>query len=237
MTGGDFYGSEVSTTVETATSARIELVGADGRVTVLKDKLALKAGEVIDAAVMSRKALRAFIAAEIAGRQARGRAVLAASEGDHDEDLRSHHVRPRRVGLLRRRAREARRHAEEARRQPQQRLRRSPGEDRDAAGGREGRDRGRHRGGLCEPAAARHGQFRQGHHQPARAERRDRRRLDAGDDPRVGPHVGPRRQAARRQGGDPGPLLRDDLSGGHRGLQGPRRVRSQDHGHRCRTSG
>ena len=65
MTGGDFYGSEVSTTVETATSARIELVGADGRVSVLKDKLALKAGEVIDAAVMSRKALRAFIAAEI----------------------------------------------------------------------------------------------------------------------------------------------------------------------------
>ena len=65
MTGGDFYGSEVSTTVETATNARIELVGADGRVSVLKDKLALKAGEVIDAAVMSRKALRAFIAAEI----------------------------------------------------------------------------------------------------------------------------------------------------------------------------
>ena len=31
MTGGDFYGSEVSTTVETATNARIELVGADGR--------------------------------------------------------------------------------------------------------------------------------------------------------------------------------------------------------------
>ena len=65
MTGGDFYGSEVSTTVETATNARIELVGADGRVSVLKDKLALKAGEVIDAAVMSRKALRAFFAAEI----------------------------------------------------------------------------------------------------------------------------------------------------------------------------
>ena len=65
MTGGDFYGSEVSLTVETATSARIELVGADGKVSVLKDKLALKAGEVIDAAVMSRKALRAFIAAQI----------------------------------------------------------------------------------------------------------------------------------------------------------------------------
>ncbi len=65
MTGGDFYGSEVSTTVESATNARIELVGADGKVSVLKDKVALKAGEVIDAAVMSRKALRAFFAAEI----------------------------------------------------------------------------------------------------------------------------------------------------------------------------
>ncbi len=65
MSGGDFYGSEVSTTVETATNARIELVRADGAVSVLKDKLALKAGEVIDAAVMNRKALRAFFAAEI----------------------------------------------------------------------------------------------------------------------------------------------------------------------------
>jgi isocitrate dehydrogenase len=65
MSGGDFYGSEVSTTIETATNARIELIGADGAVSVLKDKVALEAGEVIDAAVMSRKALRAFFAAEI----------------------------------------------------------------------------------------------------------------------------------------------------------------------------
>jgi isocitrate dehydrogenase len=65
MSGGDFYGSEISTTVGAATNARIELVGADGAVAVLKDKVALKAGEVIDAAVMSRKALRAFFAAQI----------------------------------------------------------------------------------------------------------------------------------------------------------------------------
>ena len=44
------------------------------------------------------------------------------------------------------------------------------------------------------------GQLRQGHHQPARAERRDRRRLDAGDDPRLRPHVERRRQAAGHQG-------------------------------------
>ena len=33
-----------------------------------------------------------------------------------------------------------------------------------------------------------------GHHQPARAQRRDRRRVDAGDDPHLGPHVGPGRR-------------------------------------------
>ena len=65
MSGGDFYGSEVSTTVASATNARIELVGADGAVTVLKAKTAIHAGEIIDASVMSAKALRAFFAEQI----------------------------------------------------------------------------------------------------------------------------------------------------------------------------
>ncbi len=65
MSGGDYYGSEISTTVAAATNARIELVGADGKVTVLKAKTPLQAGEIIDAAVMSRKALRAFFAEQI----------------------------------------------------------------------------------------------------------------------------------------------------------------------------
>ena len=65
MSSGDYYGSEVSTTVPAATNARIELVGADGAVTVLKAKTPIQAGEIIDAAVMSRKALRAFFAKEI----------------------------------------------------------------------------------------------------------------------------------------------------------------------------
>src|SRR5687768_7293570 len=65
MSGGDYYGSEVATTVATATNARIELVGADGAVTVLKAKTPLQAGEIIDAAVMSRKALRTFFAEQI----------------------------------------------------------------------------------------------------------------------------------------------------------------------------
>ncbi len=65
MSGGDFYGSEVSTTVAAPTNARIELVGTDGTVTVLKAKTPLQAGEIIDAATMSRKALRAFLAEQV----------------------------------------------------------------------------------------------------------------------------------------------------------------------------
>jgi len=65
MAGGDFYGSEIAATVAAATNARIELVGADGAVTVLKAKTPLQAGEIIDASAMSRKALRAFYAEQI----------------------------------------------------------------------------------------------------------------------------------------------------------------------------
>jgi len=65
MSGGDYYGSEIATTVAEATNVRIELVGADGAVTVLKAKTPLRAGEIIDAAVMSAKALRAFFAEQI----------------------------------------------------------------------------------------------------------------------------------------------------------------------------
>ena len=65
MPAGDYYGSEIATTLASPTNARIELVGADGAVTVLKAKTALEAGEIIDAAVMSRKALRAFFAEQI----------------------------------------------------------------------------------------------------------------------------------------------------------------------------
>jgi isocitrate dehydrogenase len=65
MPSGDYYGSEISTTVATATNARIELVGSDGKTTELKAKTPIQAGEIIDAAVMSRKALRDFFAAQI----------------------------------------------------------------------------------------------------------------------------------------------------------------------------
>lgn len=66
MSHGDFYGSEKSVTVADATTVRIELVGKDGATIVLKEKTALKAGEVIDTAVMNVRALRAFFAEQIA---------------------------------------------------------------------------------------------------------------------------------------------------------------------------
>lgn len=65
MSSGDYFGSEIATTVDKATNVRIELAGADGAVTVLKAKTALAAGEIIDASVMSAKALRAFFAEQV----------------------------------------------------------------------------------------------------------------------------------------------------------------------------
>ncbi len=66
MNGGDFYGSEVSTTVEEPGDARIEFVAVDGAVTVLNAVIPLLAGEVIDTAVMNVRSLRAFYASQIA---------------------------------------------------------------------------------------------------------------------------------------------------------------------------
>ncbi|MDH3865593.1 MAG: NADP-dependent isocitrate dehydrogenase [Desulfobulbaceae bacterium] len=65
MTGGDFYGSEQSTTVSDACEARIEFINADGRRTVLKKTIYLVAGEVLDASVMNVRALRKFYAEQI----------------------------------------------------------------------------------------------------------------------------------------------------------------------------
>lgn len=72
MATGDFYGSERSATMEQAGNLKIELVATDGTTTVLKPRLAVKAGEIVDASVMSRKALAGFIAEQIADAKARG---------------------------------------------------------------------------------------------------------------------------------------------------------------------
>jgi isocitrate dehydrogenase len=71
MSDGDFYSSEQSVTVPKAGAVRIEHVAADGKVSVLKEKVALLAGEVIDASVMSARALKAFYEKEIADAKAK----------------------------------------------------------------------------------------------------------------------------------------------------------------------
>ncbi|MGD1857328.1 MAG: NADP-dependent isocitrate dehydrogenase [Leptolyngbyaceae cyanobacterium] len=66
MDSGDFYDSEKSVVIQNAGSVKIELVTADGSIKVLKEKTAVLVGEVLDAAVMNVKALRAFYNKEIA---------------------------------------------------------------------------------------------------------------------------------------------------------------------------
>lgn len=65
MESGDFFSSEQSTTLANPTTARIEHTDSDGNTTVLKGNLALLAGEVIDASVLSKTDLREFLAKEI----------------------------------------------------------------------------------------------------------------------------------------------------------------------------
>lgn len=61
----DFFSNEKSVTVPEATNVKIEFVSADGTTTVLKDKTPLKAGEILDATVMRKKALVAFLETQI----------------------------------------------------------------------------------------------------------------------------------------------------------------------------
>lgn len=74
MTTGDFCGSEQACTTESESKVRIELTRADGTTEILKQDLALRAGEVIDAAVMGKKALRSYLAEQI--EQAKKQGVL-----------------------------------------------------------------------------------------------------------------------------------------------------------------
>ena len=65
MEAGDFYGSEKSLTVAEANDIKIEFVGKDGSTKLLKESTPLKAGEIIDSAVLNINALKSFIAKAI----------------------------------------------------------------------------------------------------------------------------------------------------------------------------
>ncbi|WP_350599702.1 NADP-dependent isocitrate dehydrogenase [Pseudomonas sp. 65/3-MNA-CIBAN-0223] len=72
MSTGDFYGSEKAALIDAADAVKIELIAQDGTTTVLKEKTTVQAGEILDCAVMSKNALRSFIAAEIEDAKAKG---------------------------------------------------------------------------------------------------------------------------------------------------------------------
>jgi isocitrate dehydrogenase len=72
MSDGDFRSTEQSVTVTGEGSVRIEHVAADGDVTVLKPDFPVLAGEVLDAAVMRRAALDAFLAEQVAEAKEQG---------------------------------------------------------------------------------------------------------------------------------------------------------------------
>ncbi len=72
MSDDDFRATERSHTVQSEDTVRIEHVDPDGNTTVLKEEIAVKEGEIIDAAVMRRASLQSFLAEQIADAQERG---------------------------------------------------------------------------------------------------------------------------------------------------------------------
>ncbi len=72
MSANDFFSNEKSVVVPSATDVKIEFVAADGSTKVLKEKTPLKAGEIIDGTVLSKKALLAFLDTQIASAKAQG---------------------------------------------------------------------------------------------------------------------------------------------------------------------
>ena len=72
MDDGDFYANEKSTTLDKAGTLKVELTAEDGKRQVLKDGIKVQEGEIVDATVMSRKALAAFIDVQIEDARAAG---------------------------------------------------------------------------------------------------------------------------------------------------------------------
>ncbi|PKQ46003.1 NADP-dependent isocitrate dehydrogenase [Confluentibacter flavum] len=71
MSNGDFYNNEKSITLPEATSITIEHTDSKGNITILKDKFGLLKGEIIDATILSKKALVSFFKEQIADAKAK----------------------------------------------------------------------------------------------------------------------------------------------------------------------
>ncbi len=72
MTANDFRSNEKSVIIEEATNVRIELVAADGSVAVLKESTPLLTGEILDASVMRKASLVAFLDEQVAAAKEAG---------------------------------------------------------------------------------------------------------------------------------------------------------------------
>jgi isocitrate dehydrogenase len=72
MTHGDFKSNEKSVTISNATALNIELVKENGSVVVLKEKIPVLAGEIVDATVLSKKALLDFLKEQVADARKKG---------------------------------------------------------------------------------------------------------------------------------------------------------------------
>ncbi len=71
MSNGDFRSNEKSVTVSEAGDIRIEFIDNNANTTILKEKIALLKGEVIDATVMNKKALISFLEEQVADAKAK----------------------------------------------------------------------------------------------------------------------------------------------------------------------
>ena len=74
MSAGDFAHNEKSITADKPTSVDIVFTDKQGKKTVLKEKLALQAGEIMDSTFMSKKALMQFLDAQV--KEAKSQGVL-----------------------------------------------------------------------------------------------------------------------------------------------------------------
>lgn len=72
MQKGDFRSNEKSTTFSTAGKLRVEHVATNGEITVLKDNINVLAGEIVDATVLSKTALIAFLKEQITDANEKG---------------------------------------------------------------------------------------------------------------------------------------------------------------------
>jgi isocitrate dehydrogenase len=72
MEAGDFAHNEKSVTVASATNVAIKHIANDGSETILKESVALLDGEIIDATVMNKKALIAFLEEQVADAKEQG---------------------------------------------------------------------------------------------------------------------------------------------------------------------